>query len=169
MGTKAYPEKLRERTHELYYLDGKPMRAVLKLLQTEFPTMASRLTTDRLRAVATSVRTQKGLKPKNEAMSRAAKRRSTKKSSNKEIIEAARKLRQKNYRWKAIKEELQLQFPDENIPTPKVLSNMVKGNKLKDTTNNFQISISGPSGLVCHINVSSGKSIEKIIKHILEA
>jgi hypothetical protein len=171
MPTKnGYPEKLALRTHKLYYEQKKTMKDVLKILKKEYPKFAKRMTVDRLHSVARGYRKKKGLAAKNERMSKShTKKTTTVSSKRKEIIESARKLRQKNYRWQAIVEELKVQFPKEKIPTAAALSNIVRGKKPKNNNKQYHVSITSPSGVVLNIDISSNKSLEKIVSQLLEA
>jgi hypothetical protein len=172
-GPTVYPDKLRARVHQLYYVQKKPMTKVVPILKKEFPSFAKRITTDRMHSVARAERKKKGLKAKNKNMSegRSKKGSGVNGTKRKEIIEHARKLRQKNYRWQSIVEELKVKFPGEKIPPAGALSNIVKGRKTKSRNSNktYHVAITSPNGVVLNIDVSSNKSLEKIIAHILEA
>jgi len=168
----VYPEKLKKRVHQLYYVEGMPMGKVLPILKKEFPKLAKRMTTDRIHSVARIHRQGLDLPPKHRNIANGKKRNKTALSLNgkrrKEIIEAARKLKQKNYRWQAVVDELKLQFPNENIPPAGPLANIIKGRKPKDGNKQYHVAITGPSGVVLNIDVNSNKSLEQIIRHILE-
>jgi len=173
----AYPMVLKRRVHQLYYVEDMNMTEAMAILKKEFPRLANRMNGDRLHSVSRMYRKGLGLPPKNPnrgtgsrkaSPGKAAEVRSTRtKAKRKEVIEAARKLRLKNYRWQAIVEELMVQFPGEKIPPAGALSNILRGKKAK-TNNQYHIAITSQNGTVLNMDVSSSKSLETIIKHILE-
>jgi len=175
--TNPYPVTLKDRIHQLYYIEQKPMLEAVAILKTEFPEVANRITTDRMHSTARVVRLKLGLPPKHPEMSTAGPRKPKVRTQNKklisanrkEVIEAARKLRQRNYRWQAVRDELIVQFPGEKIPTAAALSNIAKGNKPQNGNGQYQITISSSSGAVINATISSKKSFEKIIRDLLEA
>jgi hypothetical protein len=160
-----YPSELRERVHELYYEKNQPMSLVLKTLQKEFPKFSKRLTPDRLRSIASLMRRKHNVPSKHPKNASAARNRYNT-PLTKQIMESARKLRQKNYRLRAIVDELKLQFPEASIPSPARLRRLLKGAKEEPKT--LQVMLTGPSGTVVTISVNN-KSVEKVIKAILEA
>lgn len=161
----SYPSELRERVHELYYQQEQPMSLVLQTLKKEFPKFSKRFTQDRLRSIAALMRRKHNVPSKHPKRSNAARKRYNTQLP-KQIIESARKLRQKNYRFQAIVDELKLQFPDKEIPSPRRLKRLLQGNK--EEAKIIRVTLTGPSGAVVTISVAN-KSIEKIIKAILEA
>jgi hypothetical protein len=184
--SNPYPQNLRVRVHQLYYIDGKPMTEVIPILKQEFPLYVHRITLDRMHSVARGIRVKLDLPAKVQRQSEAAKKREARKAAKhkpqkqpkstkhmasaakEDVIAAARKLRQKKYRWGAIVEELRAQFPDANVPGPGPLANLVKGKKAKSENNKYHIAITGPSGVTLNMTVSTQKTWERILQNILE-
>lgn len=166
-----YPDKLRSRVHQLYNIEQTTMTDTLAILKHEFPELSNRMNRDRLHSVARMLRLKHGTAPNHPKMANNRKgKRQMSPDIRKELIDAARKLRKKNYRWQAVKAELQLQFPNIKIPTTKTLYNLVRGIKRKttDTLKQYHISITSPSGSAVNMTVLSSKGVEKIIQYILE-
>lgn len=162
-----YPDSLGELVHQLYYEQRKTMREVLPILKKKYPKYAKRITVDRMQSVARLYRKKKGLPAKNENMSKGQKKRAVLGPQRKEIIEEARRLKQKNYRWQAVVEELKVKFPKANIPPAGALSNIVRGKKVKNNNQTYRLAITAPSGTVINMELSS-KKFDQFLKNLLE-
>ena len=73
-GPQLYPTRMKERVHQLYYIQRNPMPKVLETLKEEFPEFSKRMTIDRMHSVARKMRLKHGLAAKSPKISKARPR-----------------------------------------------------------------------------------------------
>jgi len=166
-----YPNKLKERLHQLHYVEGKTISVAIVILGKAFPKFKKRMTRDRMSSLARYVRIRKGLNGNKQHTRKGKPSQKPQSKKQKEFITEARRLRQKGFRWQAIVDELKVRFPEEKIPTANTLSVRVKGRKYKSRNGNkqYHIAITSASGAVVNIDIPSSMDVEKLIRQILEA
>jgi hypothetical protein len=165
-----YPEPLRNRVHELFYLRKIPMRQVVVTIKNEFPDMAHKIRDTNMYSVAHSVQRQLGKRQKG-GIDVTLNRIATPEEARREfenkrgiIIGAAKILRGKGFRWAYVVGRLKSRFPRCYIPAPQAFCKMVEATVKPERQ--AMITIDAQDGNMLSMKVSK-QMIGKVIKTIL--